>query len=176
MEDAHTHILALPEDKACAFLAVYDGHGGAKVAQYSCKHLHTRVANQPEFSTSPTHMCLLCSTAKNLSRLEQGNIEAAIRKGFIDFDKEMALDEDMREDLAGTTAICVIIKDDKLFCGNVGDSRAIASVNGNVETLSNDHKPNNEEERKRITAAGGWVEFNRVNGIPMADQKISMLF
>ena len=50
MEDAHTHILALPEDKSCAFLAVYDGHGGAKVAQYSCKYLHTRIANQPEFS------------------------------------------------------------------------------------------------------------------------------
>jgi protein phosphatase 2C family protein 2/3 len=30
--------------------------------------------------------------------------------------------------------------------------------------LSVDHKPNNDDERKRITAAGGWVEFNRVNG------------
>jgi hypothetical protein len=48
--------------------------------------------------------------------LEQGNIEAAIRKGYIEFDKEMSLDEDMREDLAGTTAICVIVKDQKLFC------------------------------------------------------------
>ena len=96
--------------------------------------------------------------------LEEGNIETALRKGFLEFDKEMALDEEMREDLAGTTAICVVVKDNKLFCGNVGDSRAIASVNGNVEILSNDHKPNNDDERKRITAAGGWVEFNRVNG------------
>jgi hypothetical protein len=76
----------------------------------------------------------------------------------------MSSDEEMREDLAGTTAICVVIKDDKLYCGNVGDSRAIASINGNVEILSIDHKPNNDDERKRITAAGGWVEFNRVNG------------
>lgn len=162
MEDAHTHILSLPEDKTCAFLAVYDGHGGAKVAQYSCKYLHTRVANQPDFSS------WLSSSVFNIIHLfffvEQGNIEAAIRKGFIDFDKEMSQDDEMREDLAGTTAICVVIKDDKLFCGNVGDSRAIASVNGNVETLSTDHKPNNDDERKRITAAGGWVEFNRVNG------------
>ena len=30
--------------------------------------------------------------------------------------------------------------------------------------MSVDHKPNNDDERKRITAAGGWVEFNRVNG------------
>jgi hypothetical protein len=28
----------------------------------------------------------------------------------------MSLDEEMREDLAGTTAICVIVKDQKLFC------------------------------------------------------------
>lgn len=28
MEDAHTHLLTLPDDKNCAFFAVYDGHGG----------------------------------------------------------------------------------------------------------------------------------------------------
>lgn len=48
--------------------------------------------------------------------LEQGNIEAAIRRGFIEFDNEMASDDDMKEDLAGTTAICVLIKDQKLYC------------------------------------------------------------
>lgn len=46
----------------------------------------------------------------------------------------------------------------------MGDSRAIASVNGNVDVLSLDHKPSNETEIERIRAAGGWVEFNRVNG------------
>mgnify|MGYP000280073292 FL=1 len=61
----------------------------------------------------------------------------------------MASNEEMREDLAGTTAICVIIRDDKVYCGNVGDSRAVACVSGNVEVLSVDHKPNNEDERKR---------------------------
>lgn len=164
MEDAHTHILALPEDQSCAFLAVYDGHGGAKVAQHSCKHLHSRIANQPEFSSFifiPYFYYIFQSIHFSI---EQGNIETAIRKGYIEFDKEMALDEEMREDLAGTTAICVLMKDDKLYCGNAGDSRAIASVNGDVEALSMDHKPNNEDEKKRITAAGGWVEFNRVNG------------
>ena len=48
--------------------------------------------------------------------------------------------------------------------GNVGDSRCIASINGEVQQLSFDHKPGNELESKRIVAAGGWVEFNRVNG------------
>lgn len=48
--------------------------------------------------------------------------------------------------------------------GNVGDSRCVASVRGQVEQLSFDHKPGNETETKRIISAGGWVEFNRVNG------------
>lgn len=33
-----------------------------------------------------------------------------------------------------------------------------------MEILSYDHKPNNEEELRRITAGGGWVQLNRVNG------------
>lgn len=28
MEDAHTHILSLPDDTGTAFFGVYDGHGG----------------------------------------------------------------------------------------------------------------------------------------------------
>lgn len=47
---------------------------------------------------------------------------------------------------------------------NVGDSRAVLSVGGLAEPLSYDHKPANQLEARRIIAAGGWVEFNRVNG------------
>lgn len=50
------------------------------------------------------------------------------------------------------------------FQANVGDSRAIACIAGHVSPLSFDHKPSNEDEAKRINAAGGWVELNRVNG------------
>ncbi len=59
---------------------------------------------------------------------------------------------------------------------NVGDSRAIVSVKGAVHQLSYDHKPSNEGETKRIIAAGGWVEFNRVNGnCVLCPQSISLL-
>ena len=40
----------------------------------------------------------------------------------------------------------------------------MASVRGHAQLLSFDHKPNHERELKRIKAAGGFVEFNRVNG------------
>lgn len=143
MEDAHTHLLSLQNDKNAAFFAVYDGHGGSKVAEYAGNHLHERIISQPSFNS---------------------NVPDALRKGFLGIDEDMLDDEDMKDELAGTTAVCVIIKDRKIYCGNVGDSRSIASVRGRVQNLSYDHKPNNELETKRILAAGGWVEFNRVNG------------
>lgn len=73
-------------------------------------------------------------------------------------------DEAIKEQMAGTTAITVLIKDNKLYCANAGDSRAVASRKGQLVPLSSDHKPNNPEEMERIYNAGGWVEFNRVNG------------
>ena len=46
----------------------------------------------------------------------------------------------------------------------MGDSRAVISKRGTAIPLSEDHKPTNEKEIERIVAAGGFVEFGRVNG------------
>lgn len=144
MEDAHTHLLSLTDDKDAAFFAVYDGHGGAKVAQYAGGHVHQKITSQPSY--------------------KKGEIVEAIKQGFLEIDADMLRDENMKDELAGTTAVVVLLKGNRIFCGNVGDSRAIASIVGRVQQLSYDHKPSNEAETKRILAAGGWVEFNRVNG------------
>lgn len=76
----------------------------------------------------------------------------------------MLSEETLAEQMAGSTAITLLIKNNQLFCANAGDSRAIACINGKLEVLSLDHKPNNEIEYKRICDGGGWVEYNRVNG------------
>lgn len=49
MEDSHTHILSLPDDPGTAFFGVFDGHGGAKVADYAGKHLHKYIIKRNEF-------------------------------------------------------------------------------------------------------------------------------
>lgn len=144
MEDAHTQLLSLPGDKDVCFFGVYDGHGGAKVAQYASTNLHKKIVMQPAYA--------------------QNQISEAIRGGFLQLDEDMTKDDTMKDELAGTTAVVVLIKNNKLYCGNVGDSRAIASIKGKADPLSYDHKPGNEAETRRIIQAGGWVEFNRVNG------------
>ena len=37
-------------------------------------------------------------------------------------------------------------------------------IKGRAKPLSEDHKPQLEAEKNRITAAGGFVDFGRVNG------------
>ena len=50
MEDAHTQLLSLDNDKNAAFFAVYDGHGGSRVAEYAGMHLHERIVQHPAYS------------------------------------------------------------------------------------------------------------------------------
>lgn len=144
MEDAHTHILSLPDDPGTAFFAVFDGHGGAKVAEYAGRHLHKYVTARDEY--------------------KEGDVAEALRQAFLEIDEAMLTEESLREEQAGCTAVTMVVKDNTVWCANVGDSRAVASVKGVPEPLSLDHKPNNEIEFNRITAAGGFVEYNRVNG------------
>jgi len=144
MEDAHTQLLSLPGDKDAMFFGVYDGHGGAKVAQYASLNLHKKIIMQPAYA--------------------QNRVPDAMKAGFLQIDEDMTKDETMKDELAGTTAITVLIRGNRLYCANVGDSRAVACIRGRADVLSIDHKPSNENETRRIISAGGWVEFNRVNG------------
>ena len=52
-----------------------------------------------------------------------------------------------------------MIIDKKCFIANVGDSRALLSVNNGAKiiNLSIDHKPNLEVEKKRIKENGGNI-------------------
>jgi protein phosphatase PTC2/3 len=52
-----------------------------------------------------------------------------------------------------------IFLDDVCYIANVGDSRALLSLDGGnfIGMLSTDHKPNDDAEQKRITEAGGKI-------------------
>merc|ERR1712001_541873 len=76
----------------------------------------------------------------------------------------MRNDESLKDEMSGATAITALLRGTDLYVGNAGYSRCIASVNGQAEALSTDHKPSDPMERERIEKAGGFVEFNRVNG------------
>ncbi|KAI9222330.1 phosphatase 2C-like domain-containing protein [Blastocladiella britannica] len=146
MEDAHTtetniNPKGTPE---FGFFAVFDGHGGHTAAQYAGRHLHGRVANEPAFAAADYPM--------------------ALKRGFLDLDQDLREDKDFNGDPAGCTAVAALVTDKAIYVANAGDSRAVLGVAGQTKALSDDHKPNNPSEQARIDAAGGFVEFGRVNG------------
>eukprot|EP00038_Savillea_parva_P010505 m.190811 g.190811 ORF g.190811 m.190811 type:complete len:590 (-) comp18138_c0_seq1:90-1859(-) len=64
--------------------------------------------------------------------------------------------------MCGSTAVCAFIHgeppdDVRLFVANVGDSRAILCRQGRAVPLTDDHKPDRPDEKRRIKRAGGHV-------------------
>lgn len=146
MEDAHTIQLPVDSDSDSAFFAVFDGHGGSRFATYCSEHLHKELLSNTNF--------------------REGKYGCALKSSFLSLDRKLQEDVSLnfQYELGGTTAVAVLVKENQIFCANAGDSRAVASVAGSVQELSFDHKPYNPVEESRIYKAGGWIEFNRVNG------------
>ncbi|XP_044506417.1 probable protein phosphatase 2C 76 isoform X2 [Mangifera indica] len=68
----------------------------------------------------------------------------------------------------GSTASTAVLVGNHLYVANVGDSRTVLSKAGKAIPLSEDHKPNRSDERKRIENAGGvvmWAGTWRVGGV-----------
>ena len=68
-------------------------------------------------------------------------------------------------DSIGCTANVVLIDDyKKMYVANAGDSRCVLCRSGKAVALSFDHKPENENEKKRIEKAGSTITEGRVDG------------
>ncbi|EEQ86885.2 protein phosphatase [Blastomyces dermatitidis ER-3] len=156
MEDAHAAVLDLQAkyldkahrpthpDKRLSFFGVYDGHGGEKVALFAGDNVHRIVTLQDSFA--------------------EGDIEQALKDGFLATDRAILEDPKYEEEVSGCTASVAVISKDKIRVANAGDSRSVLGVKGRAKPLSFDHKPQNEGEKARISAAGGFVDYGRVNG------------
>ena len=72
----------------------------------------------------------------------------ALRKAFLKLDSEV-----QKQDYAvdtGTTACVVLVTPTEIYCSNAGDSRGVLCRDGKAVPLSDDHKPDNDDELKRI--------------------------
>ena len=146
MEDAHTSIDRLSDGQTSLF-AIFDGHGGSRVADYVAQRIQYAIERSTEF---PRNLPATLHNAFDYldSRLIQGSL------------KDIAL-------TSGSTAVVTLIHDNQLYSAHAGDSRAVLSRNGQALALTNDHKPDRPDEKARIEAAGGSVVtlgVPRVNG------------
>lgn len=71
----------------------------------------------------------------------------------------------------------VIVREDTIFCGWLGDSRAVlcrkGDTNYNAIELSHDHKPNLPSEKMRIEQNGGLVDtYYTMNNMPIGPHRV----
>lgn len=141
LHDVATHG-AVPET-VC--LGVFDGHEGARAAQYAMTHI---------FANTVSHR----SYANNLSE--------ALVHGFVETDRAFNEMARMARISDGSTATCVLLRDDRLVCAFVGDSDALLCRGGRARLLTRKHTPDRKDEAERIIKAGGTLSSHglmRVN-------------
>nr|CAB3265077.1 protein phosphatase 1A-like [Phallusia mammillata] len=155
MEDSHTAKLQLPKLPGWSFFAVFDGHAGSKIAEYSSQHLLDVIMEHEEIKK-----------IENGAEENEKLIEAAVKQSFLELDKKMRTISDARNgfDRSGSTSVCVLISPKRYYFINCGDSRGLLCRNSAVQFATADHKPSNPQERDRIQKAGGSVMIQRVNG------------
>ncbi|XP_057722551.1 probable protein phosphatase 2C 8 [Arachis stenosperma] len=127
------------ENSKCDFFAVFDGHGGAQVAQVCRERLHRLVAEEVE---------------RRNEKVEwdwEGVMEGCFRK----MDGEVAGNAAVRT--VGSTAVVAVVATEEVVVANCGDCRAVLGRDGEAVDLSSDHKPDRPDELMRIEEAGGRV-------------------
>jgi protein phosphatase 2C family protein 2/3 len=91
------------------------------------------------------------------------NPKEALRRGFAAAERAFieavsSIDHTV-SDRSGSCAVVLLVVEDIIYCANVGDSRALVSGEGGTRVfpLTKDHKPNEENEARRILTAGGKI-------------------
>ncbi|CAO2179464.1 unnamed protein product [Urochloa humidicola] len=155
------------------FFGVYDGHGGAQVANYCREHLHVALVEQlsriegtvcaanlgdVDFKKQWEKAFVDCfarvddEVGGKASRGGGGGIGTSLAAGAPPIEPEPVAPETV-----GSTAVVAVICSSHIIVSNCGDSRAVLCRGKQPVPLSVDHKPNREDEYARIEAEGGKV-------------------
>ncbi|KAK1392253.1 Protein-serine/threonine phosphatase [Heracleum sosnowskyi] len=147
MEDFYDVKVTKIDGTTVCLFGIFDGHGGSRAALFLKNHLFDSLVKHPDF---------LSNTRLAISQTYQ-----QIDKDFLESEKDTFRDD-------GSTASTAVLVGNHLYVANVGDSRTVISKAGKAIPLSEDHKPNRSDERKRIENAGGvviWAGTWRVGGV-----------
>jgi protein phosphatase 2C family protein 2/3 len=153
MEDYHKVVqdLKISEDVHCSFFGVYDGHGGEYCAKFMSENLHEIIKKHLE---------------TQVLKAERFNaaVSTALRNAFGDADLTFKTQRPDCCKYSGSTVVTCVVIGSKIFCANIGDSRAVISKKGVAYNLSVDHKASLPREEQRIREAGGEVKCGRAMG------------
>eukprot|EP00775_Hariotina_reticulata_P006725 gene6725-6944_t len=93
--------------------------------------------------------------------------EDVLREAFLKTDEEFS-NSGLQAGLVGSTAVVALVGTHRVWIANCGDSRAVLSRGGKAIQVTDDHKPEREDEAERVEKAGGQVLYwngHRVMGV-----------
>jgi len=162
MEDMSKCIDKYLNNADLGLFTLFDGHGGAEIAQYVKNRL-------------PELFAKILSPLNNKFETEDLNydIENCINILFSKLDDEIKLTSE--SEYMGSTAVMVLVCKEKdyispltsrkvIYCANVGDSRCVLVSNFGVKRMSYDHKASDIQEINRVNSSGGLIFNGRVFG------------
>ncbi|MCL7032520.1 hypothetical protein MKW94_021037 [Papaver nudicaule] len=147
MEDCFDVKMSTIDGKPVCLFGIFDGHGGSRASEFLREHLFENIVKHPQFMKD--------------TKLAISETYQRTDMDFLDSESNTYRDD-------GSTASAAVLVGNRLYVANVGDSRAVISKAGKAVALSEDHKPNRSDERKRIENAGGvvmWAGTWRVGGV-----------
>jgi len=147
MENTHRAIMPYLGETTCGYFAVFDGHNGVEVAEMSARYLHEKLELQ----------------IKEMREVRQG-LDKCFEIAYEQMDDGLRI---CRAECGTAAVTCMLRKESdtavRLCAANAGDCRAVLCRAGLAFRVTRDHKPDDEDEKRRIEAAKGFVARGRVN-------------
>jgi len=125
-----------------SYFAIFDGHGGEECSEFLKNNYLNYLIENKNFPFD-----IKISMIETCQKIEE------------DFFKQKCSDNLEESDKSGSCALIAVIFDNKIYIANIGDSRAIMSMNGGVKIkqLTTDHKPENIKEYERAIKNGSKI-------------------
>ena len=147
-----------------SYFAIFDGHGGDSTSEFLCENLHNIIVNQECFPSNVEKAIYFGFKEAEeiiLSKLLSNSLNKRKKSVISPTQATSGVlnTKGKKHDSSGSCAIIALIVNNKCYVANVGDSRALFSVNemNRCYNLTNDHKPEDNEEKNRIHANGGKI-------------------
>ena len=143
-----------------SYFGLFDGHGGETCSEFFKKNFLLYLTENKNF---PLEM-KTCIT-ETIIKVEE------------EFFKQYCSSTLEDSDLSGSCALICIIFDNKIYIANVGDSRAIISLNKGtkVRQLTVDHKPKDPKEYERAIKNGSKIYIDNSDEVDRDINKLDCI-
>jgi protein phosphatase 2C len=135
------------------FFAVYDGHGGSRVAEACRERMHVVLAEEVRLRRGEEWQSRATDEEADGARWKEAMAACFARVdgevGAADDDDETS--GDAGEQTVGSTAVVAVVGPRRVVVANCGDSRAVLSRGGVPVPLSSDHKVRDTHPPSKLT-------------------------